>query len=151
MKTIVFEGVLFKIKLGKNKSVPSHLLLCIPDTFISTILYQYHDFLLAGHQGVLRTYLTLKQKYWFSNMFLCIRKYILSCSTCQSRKEKDSTIGALYPRTALSFRSMSEISADVKHMPSSRLGRVATHHEKPEIGLLAFFQSWNSGSNHGTF
>ena len=55
-------------------------------------------------------------------MFLCIRKYILSCSTCQSRKEKDSTIGAHYPRIPLSFRPMSEISADVKHMPPSRLG-----------------------------
>ena len=119
---IVFEGVLFRIKLDKNKSVPPQLLLCIPETFIPAILYQYHDLVLAGHQGVLRTYLTLKQKYWFPNMFLFIRKYILSCSTCQSRKEKDSTIGAHYPRIPLSFRPMSEISADVKHMPPLRLG-----------------------------
>ena len=55
---IVFEGVLFRIKLDKNKSVPPQLLLCIPETFVPTILYQYHDLVLAGHQGVLKTYLT---------------------------------------------------------------------------------------------
>ena len=119
---IVFEGVLFRIKLDKNKSVPPHLLLCIPETFIPIILYQYHDLVPAGQQGVLTTYLALKQKYWFPNMLLCIKKYILSCSSCHSRKEKDSTIGTHYPRIPLSFRPMSEIIADVKHMPPSRLG-----------------------------
>ena len=38
------------------------------------------------------------------------------------QKEKDSTIGAHYPRIPLSFRPMPEISAAVKHMPPSRLG-----------------------------
>ena len=65
---IVFEGVLFRIKLDKNKSVIPQLLPCIPETFIPTILYQYHDLVLAGHQGVLRTYLTLKQKILVFNM-----------------------------------------------------------------------------------
>ena len=37
------------------------LVLVIPETHVPTILYQYHDSLLAGHQGVTRMYLTLKR------------------------------------------------------------------------------------------
>ena len=50
--------VLFRIKVSKDKSIEPSLLLVIPETYVPTILYQYHDSLLAGHQGVIRMYFT---------------------------------------------------------------------------------------------
>ena len=51
------------------------MLLATLETYVPTILYQYHDSLLAGHQGVTRMYLTLKEKFYANNLFNFIRKY----------------------------------------------------------------------------
>ena len=72
---LIIDDVLFKIKVPKDKSIESSLLLVIPETYVPTILYQYHDSLLAGHQGITRMYLTLKEKFYANNLFKSIRKY----------------------------------------------------------------------------
>ena len=61
--------VLFRIKVPKDKSIEPSLLLVIPETYVPTILYQYHDSLLAGHQTVTRMYLILLQKFYVNNLF----------------------------------------------------------------------------------
>ena len=57
----VIDDVLFRIKSPKGKSIEPSLLLVIPEIFVPITLYQYHDSLLAGHQGVNRMYLTLME------------------------------------------------------------------------------------------
>ena len=64
---LVIDDVLFRIKIPKDKSLEPSLLLAIPGSYVPTILYQYHDSLLAGHQGVTRMYLTLKEKFCVNN------------------------------------------------------------------------------------
>ena len=66
---LVIDDLLFRIKVPKDKSIEPSLLLVIPETYVPTILNQYHDSLLAGHQGVSRMYLTLKQKFYTNNLF----------------------------------------------------------------------------------
>jgi hypothetical protein len=119
---IVVDGILFRIKLNKNRKLEPKLVLCIPETYIPTILYQHHDHILAGHQGVTKMYMTLKEKYWFPWMFTIIREYVLCCDECQSRRIKDDDIDILFPRIPLDFRPMARISADIKYMPKSGLG-----------------------------
>ena len=58
---LIIYDILFRIKIPKNKNIEPSLLLAIPKTYVHTILYQYHDSLLAGHQGVTRMYVTLKE------------------------------------------------------------------------------------------
>ena len=58
---LVIDDVLFRIKTPKDKNLEPLLLLVIPESYVPTILYQYHNSLLAGHQGVTRMYLTLKR------------------------------------------------------------------------------------------
>ena len=118
---IVVNGILFRIKYATKTSDPE-LILCIPETLVPSVLYQYHDHLLAGHQGVTRMYLTLKEKYYFPNMFSLIRKYILCCNVCESRRAKEIDLKANYSRIPLDFRPMSRMSVDVKYMPPSKLG-----------------------------
>ena len=51
---LVLGDVLFRIKVPKDKSIEPSLLLVIPESYVLTVLYQYHDSLLAGNQGVNR-------------------------------------------------------------------------------------------------
>ena len=71
---LAIDDVLFRIKLPKNKSIEPSLLLVIRENYVPTILYQYHDSLLAGHQGVTRMYLRLKEKFYANNLFNSITK-----------------------------------------------------------------------------
>ena len=57
---MIFEGLLFQIKPAKHKSLPSNLVLCIPESYIPHIIYLYHDNILGGHQGVDRMYWTTR-------------------------------------------------------------------------------------------
>ena len=46
---LVIDDVLFRIMIPKDKSLEPSLLLVIPESYVPTILYEYHDSLLAGH------------------------------------------------------------------------------------------------------
>ena len=51
---VLVNGILFKIKYEKeNKGEPT-LVLCVPEKYVPTVLYQYHTPLLAGHPGVIK-------------------------------------------------------------------------------------------------
>ena len=86
---LVIDDILFRKKITKDKSVEPSLLLVILESYVPTILYQYHDSLLAGHQGVTRMYLTLKEKFYANNIFNSIRKYAKNCHTCHTRSAKE--------------------------------------------------------------
>ena len=72
---LIIDDVLFRIKIPKDKNLEPSLHLFIPESYVPTILYQHHDSLLAGHQGVSRMYLTLKEKFYAKSLFNSIRKY----------------------------------------------------------------------------
>ena len=119
---VVIDDVQFRIKIPKGKSLEPSLLLVIPESYVPTNLYQYHDSLLAGHQGVTRMYLTLKEKFFANNLFNSIRKYVQSCHTCHTRSAKEPGYKAYHTRIPYDFRPMSSISADIKWMPLSNQG-----------------------------
>ena len=119
---LVIDTILFRIKIPKAKNLEPSLLLVIPETYVPTILYQYCDSLLAGHQGVTRMYLTLNKKFYANNLFNFIRKYVQSCHTCHTRSAKEPGYKAYHTRVPYDFRPMSRISADIKWMPLSNQG-----------------------------
>lgn len=47
------------------------------------VIQQYHD--LNGHVGTDLTYNTIKQKYYWPNMYKELLSYVSSCVTCQTR------------------------------------------------------------------
>ena len=119
---VIMEGVLFKLKHEGRKHHSVSLTLCVPETYIPTILHQYHDTLLAGHPGVSKLYETIRKKYYFPGMYTIVRQYVVSCLECQSMKEKEQGMHIHYPRIPLDYRPMSRFSMDVKHMPNSIMG-----------------------------
>ena len=119
---LVIDDVLFRIKVPKDKSLEPSLFLVIPETHVPTILYQYHDSLLARHQGVPRMYLTLKEKLYSNHLFDSIRKCVQSCHTYHTRSAKEPGYKPYHTRIPYDYGPMARISADIKQMPLSNQG-----------------------------
>ena len=119
---VLLNGVLFKIRYGKEDKGEPALVLCIPEKYIPTVLYQYHTPLLAGHPGVIKLYDTIKQRYYFPGMFNLVREFVECCLECQSMKGKTDGPRIQYARIPLDTRTMARMSMDIKEMPESELG-----------------------------
>ncbi len=50
------------------------------------ILKKYHDDLFAGHLATKKTYNTLRDKYFSSNMYKQVEMYFTSCLICQGAR-----------------------------------------------------------------
>ena len=59
------------------------LRLFIPKQLKSFVLTQYHD--QNGHMGVQKTFNSIRQKYYWPNLFKEINKYVSECTICQTR------------------------------------------------------------------
>ena len=74
---ILLDSLLFKISPDKETAV-----LAIPETCVDKIITLYHKSLFAGHQGVIKTYLTISDKFFISNLIHYLRLYIKGCHLC---------------------------------------------------------------------
>ena len=119
---LLMDGILFKIRYVKEHKVKPTLVLCVPEKYIPTILYQYHTPLLAGHPCVMTMYQMVRINYYFPTMLPLINQFVASGYECQSMKEKQPTPKVYYPRIALDTRLMARMSMDIKEMPKSILG-----------------------------
>ena len=119
---VLVNGILFRIRYDKEDKGKLSLVLCIPEKYESTVLYQYHTPLLAGHPGVIKLYDTIRQKYYFPGMFNLVREFVECCLECQSMKSKNDGPRSQYARIPLDTRTMARMSMDIKEMSESELG-----------------------------
>ena len=64
-------------------------LLAIPETCANKIITLFHSSLFAGHQGVIKRYLTVGHKFFIPGSIHYLRLFIKGCHICQlSRNEK---------------------------------------------------------------
>ena len=77
-KYVLLDSLLFRIYPDKETAV-----LAIPETCANKIITLYHKSLFAGHQGVIKTYLTITNKVFIPNLIHYLRSYIKGCHTCQ--------------------------------------------------------------------
>jgi hypothetical protein len=100
---ILVQGLLFRIS-AKANSDDLKVILAVPENLAEYILSQYHDGLLACHQGVSRTFNTIRQKFFIPKLYDRLVNYIKSCEVCQQRKvpqDRDSgRIGTLVTSTS---------------------------------------------------
>ena len=76
----------------------------------------YHSGLYAGHQGMIKTYLTIGDKFFIPGLIHYLRLYIKGCHICQlSRNDKPAT-RQLQNRINLNYRPLSRLSMDLKIM-----------------------------------
>ena len=96
--------------------------MAIPETCADEIITLYHKSLFAGHQGVLKTYLRISDRFFIPNLIHYLRSYIKGCHTCQlSRNEKLPT-RHLQTRINPNYIPMSRLSMDLKVMPKLHKG-----------------------------
>ena len=83
------------------------------------IITLYHSNLFAGHQGVIKTDLTISDRFFISNLMHYLRSYIKGCHICQlNRKDKPPT-RQLQMRINLNYRPLLRLSMDLKVMLTS--------------------------------
>ena len=85
-KYVLLDLLLFRINPEKETAV-----LAVPESCMDKIITLYHKSLFAGHQGVIKTYLTISDKFFIPNLIHYLRSYIKGCHICQlSRNEKSA-------------------------------------------------------------
>ena len=75
---ILPDSLLFKITPEKETAV-----LAVPETCTDKIITLYHSSLFAGHQGVIKTYLTISNKFFIRKLIHYLTSYIKECHICQ--------------------------------------------------------------------
>ena len=89
---------------------------------VDKIITLYHLSLFLGHQSVIKTYLTLADKFFIPDLMHYLHSYIKGCHVCQlTRKDKPST-RQLHSRINLNFRPLSRLNMDLEVMPKSYKG-----------------------------
>ena len=77
-KYLLLDSLLFKVNPEKETAV-----LAVAGAYIDKIIMLYHLSLFAGHQGVIKTYLTISDKFFIPNLTHYLRSYIKGCNLCQ--------------------------------------------------------------------
>ena len=99
-------------------------LLTIPEVCIDKIIILYHSSLSVVHQGVIKMYLTISDKFLIAGLIHYLHSYIKGYHICQlSRNEKPPT-RQLKTRINLNYRPLSRLSMDLKIMPRSHKGHI---------------------------
>ena len=83
---ILLDSLLFKLITVLNKEKG---LLAIPEVCADKIITLYHASYFAGHQGVIKTYLAISNKFFIPNLMHYLRSFLKACHICQlSRNDK---------------------------------------------------------------
>ena len=113
---ILLDSLLFKLVTTPNKE---KALLAILENCVYKINELYHSSLFAGHQGVIKTYLTISNKFFIPHLMHYLRSFLSTCHICQLCRNDKPPSRQLETRINLNYRQMSRLSIDLKVMPRS--------------------------------
>ena len=102
-KYILLDSLLFKIVSTPDKELA---VLAIPEMCADSIITLYHSSLFAGHQGVIKTYLTISNKFFIPNLIHYLRSYIKGCHICQLTRNEKPPMRQLQSRINLNYRPL---------------------------------------------
>ena len=116
---ILLDSLLFKLVTipGKERT-----LLAIPEISADKIIELYHTGLFAGHQGVIKTYLTISDKFFIPNLMHYLSSFLSAHHICQLFRNDKPPSRQLETRINLNYRAMSRLSTDLKVMPRLQKG-----------------------------
>ena len=114
---VLLDSLIFKLVTIPDKEAA---VLVIPETCIDKIIALYHTSLFAGHQGVVKIYLTMKDKFFIPNLMHYLRSFIKGCHICQLSRYDKLPTRQLQPQIYLNYRPMFKLSMDLKVMPRSQ-------------------------------
>ena len=118
-KYILLDSLLFKVVSTPDKEVA---VLAIPETCVDKVFTLYHSSLFTGHQGMIKTYLTISDKFLIPNLIHYFRSYIKGCHICQLMCNEKLLTRQLQTRIDLNYRPLSRLHMDLKVMPCLNKG-----------------------------
>ena len=113
-KYILLDSLLFKLVTTPEKET---VLLVVTETCASKIITLYHSSLFAGHQGVIKTCLTIGDKFFIPGLIHYIHLYMKGCHTCQLSKIDKPLTRQLQTQIYFNYRALSRLSVDLKACP----------------------------------
>ena len=108
---------MFRISPEKGTAV-----LAIPEMYADKIITLYHKSLFVGHQGVIKIYLIISDKFFIPNLIHYLRSYIKGCHICQLSLNERPPTRHLQTKINPNYVPMSRLSMHVKVMPRSYEG-----------------------------
>ena len=114
---ILLHSLLFKITPEKETAV-----LAVLETCANKIITLYHYSLFAGHQGVIKTYLTISNKVFIPNLIHYLKSYIKGCHICQLACNEKLAARQIQTRINPNYIPLSRLSMDLKVMLRSHNG-----------------------------
>ena len=106
---IILDSLLFKIIPDKETTF-----LAVPEMCVDKIITLYHSSLFARHQGVIKTYLTVSDKFFIPNLIHYLRSYIKGCHICQLACNEKLPMRQLQSRINPNYVPLSRLSLDLK-------------------------------------
>ena len=76
--------VLYRVTHDSNGQ--EKLLLCVPKSMRRKILQELHDDPTAGHLGFIKTYIKVRDRFFWKHIERTVRKYVSNCTSCQRWK-----------------------------------------------------------------
>ena len=116
---ILLDSLLFKITSTPEKDTA---ILAIPEIWTDRIITLYQSSLYTGHQGVIKTYLTISDKFFIPNLIHYLRSYIKGCQISQLECNEKPQTRQLQTRINPNYTPLSRLSMDLKVMPRSYKG-----------------------------
>ena len=116
---ILLDSLLFKLVTIPDKE---KALLAIPEICADKIIELYHTSLFAGHQGVIKTYLAISDKFFIPNLMHYLISFLSACYICQLFRNDKPPSRQLETRINLNYRPMTRLSMDLKVMPRLQKG-----------------------------
>ena len=126
-KYIMLDSLLFKLTTIPGKET---VVLAIPEVCVDKIITLYHSNLFTGHQGVIKMYLTISDRFYIPNLMHYLRSYIKGCHICQLNRKDKLPERQLQPRINVNNRPLSKLSmnyiimAPVKQAKSEEIGEI---------------------------
>ena len=77
----------------------------------------YHNSFFACHQGLWKTFLTIRNKFFISNLFAKLQMYIEACLVCQQIKPKQDKNKPYYSYIPKDYIPLEHLAVDIKYMP----------------------------------
>ena len=118
-KYILLDSLLIKLTTIPDKEAA---LLVVPEACADKIITLYHSNLFAGHQVVIKTYLTINDRFFILNLMHYIRLYIKGCHICQLNRKDKPPMRQLQTRINLNYRPLWRLSMDLKVLLRSSRG-----------------------------
>ena len=112
----MLDSLLFKISSDKETAV-----LAVPESCADRIITLYHKSLFVGHQGVIKTYLTISDNFFIPNLIHYLKSHIKG-HLCQLACNEKPPPRQLQARINPNYVPMSKLSMDLKVMPRSHKG-----------------------------